>query len=113
MGNRSLYLPVDGTGNFSAYIIDTDPKGRNVRDAPEGTVIVVLHLRPENPGIITVKVTGHKKGSPEVIFRDDEVPLLGGEGQWALVEYAVPGGVETKGWRDPVKRCATLYSTCP
>lgn len=154
--DRSLYSPVEGKCDFSAYIIDPDPKGTNVRDAPGGTVIAVLPHRPENSDIITVKVTGHKKGWLSVIlhdgkkgwifgkmlgvslrnyapdsvtalrcrpeedapslgdiFRDDEVALLGGEGQWALVEYAVPGGAVMKGWLDPMKQCANPYSTCP
>ncbi len=155
-GDRSLYLPDEGKCDFAAYVIDPDPKGTNVRDVPGGTVIAVLPHRPENPDIITVKVTGHKKGWLSVIlhdgkkgwifgrmlgmsirnyspgsvaalrcrpeedapsqgdiFRDDEVALLGGEGQWALVEYAVPGGAVIKGWLNPVKQCAKPYSTCP
>lgn len=155
-GDRSLFLPGEGKCDFNAYIIDPDPKGTNVRDVPGGTVITVLPHRPENPDVITVKVTGHKKGWLSVIlhdekkgwifgrmlgmsvrnytpgsvtalrcrpeenapslgdiFLDDEVALLGGEGQWALVEYAVPGGAVMKGWLDPVQQCAKPYSTCP
>lgn len=155
-GDRSLYAPVEGKCDFYAYIIDPDPKGTNVRSAPGGAVIAVLPHRPENSDIITVKVTGHKKGwlsvilhdgkkgwifgkmlgmslrnyapdsvtslrcrpdgdSPSLgdIFRDDEVALLGGEGEWALVEYTLPDGGVITGWLDPMKQCANPYSTCP
>ncbi|GAB1399542.1 hypothetical protein MASR2M79_03460 [Aminivibrio sp.] len=151
-----LYFPAEGKCDFYAYIIDPDPKGTNVRSAPGGAVIAVLPHRPENSDIITVKVTGHKKGWLSVIlhdgkkgwifgrmlgvslrnyapdsvtslrcrpdedapssgdiFRDDEVALLGGEGEWALVEYTLPDGGVITGWLDPMKQCANPYSTCP
>ena len=154
--DRSLYSPAEGKCDFYAYIIDPDPKGTNVRSAPGGAVIAVLPHRPENSDIITVKVTGHKKGWLSVIlhdgkkgwifgrmlgvslrnyapdsvtslrcrpdedapssgdiFRDDEVALLGGEGEWALVEYTLPDGGVITGWLDPMKQCANPYSTCP
>lgn len=155
-GDRALYFPTEGECDFTAYIIDPDPKGANVRDAPEGKVIATLPHRPDDPALITVDVRGHKnkwlsvvlhdgrKGwifgepvgvslrnyapgdvaalrtrpSPDApaigdIFGDEEVSVIGGEGEWALVQYRHPKGHILTGWLDPVKQCANPYSTCP
>lgn len=59
-GDRTLYHPEEGKCDFGAYIIDPDPKGANVRDKPNGKIIVTLPYQPDDPALIMVKVTGYK-----------------------------------------------------
>ena len=65
-----LYLPSSGRSDFSAYIIDPDPRGTNVRDAPDGRIIRTLPHRPADPSVITVKVTGHRDRWLSVTLHD-------------------------------------------
>ncbi|MEA4880759.1 MAG: lysozyme inhibitor LprI family protein, partial [Synergistaceae bacterium] len=92
-GDRSLYHPVEGKCDFSAYIIDPDPKGTNVRDVPGGAVITVIPHRPENPDIITVKVTGHKKGWFSVVLHDGKKGWIFGKMLGVSVRNYTPDSV--------------------
>ncbi|MFA5473443.1 MAG: lysozyme inhibitor LprI family protein [Aminobacteriaceae bacterium] len=69
-GDRTLYQPSEGTCDFGAYIIDPDPKGANVRDAPNGKLVRTLPWQPDDPALIMVTVTGFKGKWLSVVLHD-------------------------------------------
>jgi uncharacterized protein YecT (DUF1311 family) len=92
-GDRTLYLPEEGTCDFRAYIIDPDPKGTNVRNAPKGKIITTLPYRPDDPEIITVKVTGHKNKWLSVVLHDGRKGWIFGELVGVSLRNYDPGSV--------------------
>ena len=92
-GDRSLYLPAEGQCDFKAYIIDPDPKGANVRDAPGGKIIATLPHRPDDPALITVSVTGHKNKWLSVLLHDGRKGWVFGELVGVSLRNYAPGDV--------------------
>ena len=92
-GDRTLYLPTEGSCDFQAYIIDLDPKGTNVRDAPKGHVIATLPHRPDDPDIITVRVTGHRNKWLSVVLHDGREGWIFGELVGVSLRNYGPGSV--------------------
>lgn len=92
-GDRSLYLPAEGECDFQAYIIDSDPKGTNVRDAPGGKIIATLPHRPDDPDIITVGVAGHKNKWLSVVLHDGRKGWVFGELVGVSLRNYAPGDV--------------------
>ena len=92
-GDRSLYQPAEGRCDFKAYIIDPDPKGTNVRDAPGGKIVVTLPHRPDDPALITVSVTGYKNKWLSVVLHDGTRGWIFGELVGVSLRNYEPGAV--------------------
>lgn len=89
-----------------------------LHDGKEGWIfseLVGMSLRNYAPGAVAALRVRPDPNSPTVgdIFEDEQVTVLGGEGEWALVHYRHPRGHEFIGWLDPEKQCGHPYSTCP